>query len=175
MKNVADRVCDEMDLLASGDYDSLPERLRWSMHGGQNTGDTHVTKIIKDELIEKVLKWNIGVTFQIVALQAVMADLLSGDTIHHAFNLLVFGKKGSKPVGDKGGLNTMKGILQLRCLIIDEITMVGARQFADINPKLISFARAADPYVFDNKRDLLRVLISRVLEISGSCLSSCSS
>ena len=54
--------------------------------------NTHVIKMIKDELFEKVLKWNIGVTFQIVALQAVMADLLVGDTIHHAFNIPVFGK-----------------------------------------------------------------------------------
>ena len=80
-----------MDVLhvVTGDYDSFPEPLRWSMHGGPGTGETHVIKIVKEELLEKVLKWNIGVKFQIVALHAVMADLLSGDTIHHAFNLPV--------------------------------------------------------------------------------------
>ena len=38
VKKVADRVCDEMDVLVSGDHDSLPEPLRWSMHGGPGTG-----------------------------------------------------------------------------------------------------------------------------------------
>ena len=48
--------------------------------------------MIKEELCEKVLKWNTSVEFQIAALQAVMADLLQGDTIHHAFNILVFAR-----------------------------------------------------------------------------------
>ena len=120
---------------------SLPEPLRWSMHGGPGTGQTHVINIIKESLVEKVLKWNPGVKVQIVALQAVTADLLSGDTIHHAFDL------SAKPAGDKGDLNTMKAILQLRWLTIDEISMVSARWLADIDTKLRSFARAADPYV----------------------------
>ena len=106
-------------------------------------------KIIKEELFENVLKWNIGVKFQIVALQAVMADLLPGDTIHHAFNLTVFGKSGSKPAGDNGDINTMKGMLQLRCLIMDEISMVSARLLADVDTKLRSFAKAVDPDVKD--------------------------
>ena len=64
------------------------------MHGGPGTGKTHVIKMIKEELVEKVSKWNIGVNVRIVALQSVMADLLAGDTIHHAFNIPVFGKSG---------------------------------------------------------------------------------
>ena len=35
---VAKRVCDELNALASGDYESLSEPLRWSMHGGPGTG-----------------------------------------------------------------------------------------------------------------------------------------
>ena len=62
------------------------------MHGGPGTGKSHVIKIIKSELFEQVLKWKIVEDFQIVALQAVMADLLGGDTIHHALNLPVYGK-----------------------------------------------------------------------------------
>ena len=92
VKKVADRVCLEKAALQTGDYEALPEPLRWSMHGGPGTGKTHVIKIIKEELFETVLKWNIGVKFQIVALQAVMPDLLAGDTIRHAFNIPVFGK-----------------------------------------------------------------------------------
>ena len=78
-------------------------------------------------VVWKRTKIEFGVYFHIVALQAVMADLLSGDTIHHALNLPVFGKNGSKPSEDKSEINTMRGILQLRWLIIDEISMVRAR------------------------------------------------
>ena len=63
VKKVADRVCLEKVALQTGDYEALPEPLRWSMHGGPGTGKTHVIKIIKEELFEKVLKWNIGVKF----------------------------------------------------------------------------------------------------------------
>ena len=45
------------------------------MHGGPGTGKTHVINIIKEELFGHVLKFYIGVEFQIVALQAVMADV----------------------------------------------------------------------------------------------------
>ena len=38
VEQVAQRVCDEMNALASGDYESLSEPLRWSMHGGPGTG-----------------------------------------------------------------------------------------------------------------------------------------
>ena len=99
LKKVAERVCMEMHVLVSGDYDSLPEPLRWSMHGGPGTGKTHVIKIIKEERFEKVLKWNTGVEFQIIALQAVVAVfLLSGDTVHQAFNIPVIGTNESKPI-----------------------------------------------------------------------------
>ena len=76
--------------VAAGYIDTTREPLRWAMHGGPGTGKTHVINIIKEELFGKVLKWNTSVEFQIVALQAVMADLLQGDTIHHAFNIPVF-------------------------------------------------------------------------------------
>ena len=73
--------------LEAGYIDTTKEPLRWAMHGGPGTGKTHVTKTIKEELFGNVLKWNASVEYQIVALQAVMADLLQGDTIHHAFNI----------------------------------------------------------------------------------------
>ena len=65
--------------------------LRWSMHGGPGTGETHVIQIVKEELFDKLLKWNIGEQVQIVALQAVMAYLVSGDAIHHALNIQAYG------------------------------------------------------------------------------------
>ena len=80
--------------------------------------------------------------FNIVALHAVMADLLSGDTIHPAVSLPVFATDGSKPSGDKSEINTMKASLQFICLIIDAIRVARARLLADIDTKLRSCARA---------------------------------
>ena len=152
MKKVAERVCMEMDVLETGNYDALPEPLRWSMHGRPGTGKTHVIKIIKEELFENRSKRNIGVEVQIVALQAVKADLFAGDTIHHAFHFPVFGNV-SKPTGDKGAMKTMKAILQLRWLIIDEISMVSARLPADVDMKHCDYARAVDPFLKDANKN----------------------
>ena len=52
-----------IDLLVTEDYESLPEPLRWSMHGGPGAGETHVIKIIKEQLFETLLPWDIGVNF----------------------------------------------------------------------------------------------------------------
>ena len=64
----------------------------------------HVLKIIKQELFEKVLKWELGTEFQVVAFQAVMAGLLDGDTIHHALGLSVYKRNGEnhREDGTKG-------------------------------------------------------------------------
>ena len=88
---VVNQVCKEIRASNTGNYSDWSP-FRWSMHGGPGTGKSHVIKIIKSELFEQVLKWKIVENFQIVALQAVMADLLGGDTIHHALNLPVYGR-----------------------------------------------------------------------------------
>ena len=62
------------------------------MHGGPATGGSYIIKIIKTELFEKLLQFQIVEDFHLVALQAVMADLLGGDTIHHALNLPFVGR-----------------------------------------------------------------------------------
>ncbi len=102
MKKVVDRVCEEIKDVDRGKIDNGREPLRWAMHGGPGTGKTHVVKIVKNELFQKVLKWNTSVEFQIVAMQAVMADLFEGDTIHHAFNLPVYGRNFSTRLAEHG-------------------------------------------------------------------------
>ena len=52
VKKVAERVCMDIYALVTGDYESLPEPLRWSMHGGPGTGKTHLINIIKEQLFE---------------------------------------------------------------------------------------------------------------------------
>ena len=167
VKLVATRVCDEMWVVAKGDYSKLGEPLRWCMHGGPGTGMTHVIKILKDELFGEIFKWKMGAEFQIVAFQAVMADLLGGDTVHHALNIGVFGKQFQRREGsnDSKSLDVMKAVLQLRWLIIDEISMVSARLLADIDLKLRSYYKTVDKFALYNKGDLrpfagLNVLMS---------------
>ena len=82
VEKIADRVMVELRQEALGVPD-YGEPLRWLVHGGPGTGKSHVIKQIK-ELFQDVLHWNVGVQFNIVALQAVTANLLDGDTIHHA-------------------------------------------------------------------------------------------
>ena len=91
------------------------------------------------------MKWNVGVDFQIGALQATMAGLLQGDTIHHALGIPIFGQ-GHATTGSNQDIKIAKSILQWRWLIIDEISMVSAKLLARIDMKLRHYARTVDPY-----------------------------
>ena len=74
---VAQRVLRELRATACPARTAMGEPLRWCVHGGPGTGKSHVIKLII-ELFTTVLKWNMGVEFQVVALQAVMAEQLGG-------------------------------------------------------------------------------------------------
>ena len=128
--------------MALNDYSEVGEPLRWSMHGGPGTGKTHVINILKKELFETVLKWNVGVDFQIVALQATMADLLQGDTIHHALGIPIFGQ-GHADTGSNQDMKIAISILQWRWLIIHEISTVSWKLLAPVDMKLRHYARHA--------------------------------
>ena len=62
------------------------QQFLWLMHGGPGTGKSHVIKVIREELFEKQMKWAQGLDFQIGAFQAVNAEQLDGDTLHHALD-----------------------------------------------------------------------------------------
>ena len=79
---------------AANDSHNFGEPLRWLIHGGPGTGKSHVIKQVK-ALFRDVLHWDMGVEYQVVALQAVMADQLDGDTIHHACGIPVFNQAAS--------------------------------------------------------------------------------
>ena len=136
VEHVADRV--KRELLAEGmSQEDAGEPMRWLMHGGPGTGKSHVIRVIKDELFGKVLKWQVGVNYQVVALQAVMAELLGGDTIHHALGIPVYTRKGETHEEDMQNQSRIaKAALQWRWLIIDEISMVSAKLLAQIDMKL---------------------------------------
>ena len=108
------------------------------LQGGPGTGKSEVLTIVK-ELFRDVCGWEMGFEFQMMALQAVMAQLLEGDTIHHACGINPFGVKNDPKVAQKASqkqVETAARIMQWRWLFIDEISMVGAKLLAEVDMKL---------------------------------------
>ena len=138
---IVDRVLAEAkELGETGSIKSEP--MRWLLHGGPGTGKSHVIKLVHEELFGQILGWNMSVEYQIVALQAVMAEQLHGDTIHHALGIQVFGhKSGSAHKDWQRQDEVAKRVLQWRWLIIDEISMVSARLLGLVDEKLRNVVR----------------------------------
>ena len=82
-----------------------------------------------------------GVEFQVVTLQAVMAEQLGGDTIHHACGIPVNKRIDGGEDHLQRQQDIAKRVLQWRWLIIDEISMVSAKLLANIDMKLRSTIR----------------------------------
>ena len=127
-RKVAGRVCEEMETEQTaqgpeGGQAKQTEPLRWVLHGGPGTGKSYTLRKIRQELFEGVLGWQHGVEFQIVSFQAVMAELLDGDTIHHALGLDWAGDKAQTLLKS---LERAQQVLQWRWLILDEFSMVSA-------------------------------------------------
>jgi hypothetical protein len=85
-----------------------------------------------------LLGWTPGIDFQIAAFQAVNADNIDGDTLHHALGLTPFGTKrrtGNKSENSKKVAASQR-IAQWRWLIIDEISMVSVNFLAELDMHL---------------------------------------
>ncbi|CAE8714602.1 unnamed protein product [Polarella glacialis] len=133
LAKVVDRVIVEVDAISNPAIDA-GEPLIWLIHGRPGAGKSHVVKFAR-ELFEDVLQWTISQEYLMVALQAVMAEQLGGDTLHHALSIPCFGKF----TGDEQGpsqKDLAARLLQCRWLIIDEISMVSARLLAAADMKL---------------------------------------
>ena len=61
---IAGRVVEELRAEADGNAE-YGEPLRWCLHGGPGTGKSHVLKVVKEELFQGILKWDMGVNFEI--------------------------------------------------------------------------------------------------------------
>ncbi|CAE7576637.1 PIF2, partial [Symbiodinium sp. CCMP2456] len=125
IERVANRVKREMQTgeAYSGCFKTDEEPLRWMLHGGPGTGKTHAINILRDELFQGLLQWEAGIHFQCAALQAVTADMLDGDTLHHVFGLS-FGDTSKRTSNET----------KVRWLIIDEISMVSLELLAHAKP-----------------------------------------
>ena len=121
VEKIATRVMHELHAGPKPTNEDFGEPLRWCVHGGPGTGKSkHVIAFVK-ELFEQALHWDMGVHFQMVVFQAVMADLLGGDTIHHALGIPVRKHNDSNDDKIQKQLDVAMRVLQWRWLIIDEI------------------------------------------------------
>ena len=130
-EKVAGRVLTELQESRLEPNHSFPhaEPLRWVLHGGPGIGKSHTLKLLRTEFFEQVLEWQHGVEFQIVSFQAVMAELLDGDTIHHALGL---DWSGDRTQNVARTLERAHHALQWRWLILDEFSMVSAELLAQL-------------------------------------------
>ena len=126
------RIVEQMKAEMQPAEGATPEPLRWALHGGPGTGKSHTLKLIREELFEQIAGWTRGSQYQIVTLQAVMANDLDGDTIHHALGLNWQSASDDKISGSKF-LDLSAKAVQWRWLIIDEISMVSAELLARLD------------------------------------------
>eukprot|EP00438_Fugacium_kawagutii_P008899 Skav215707 [mRNA] locus=scaffold2573:242958:252224:+ [translate_table: standard] len=145
-RKVASQVLQEMSSQSPGGV----EPLRWAVHGGPGTGKSYVLNRIRKELFQDILGWKQGDEFQVVTLQAVMANDLNGDTIHHAFGLNWQGLGDERISGHKL-LDLSAKALRWRWLIIDEISMVSAELLARLELRCRELVRdlAQSKYAMD--------------------------
>ena len=126
-QQVAERVITEMqEDTYEPTTDQVSEPLRWALHGGPGTGKSYTLNLVRKD--EQLLGWQQGIHFQVVTLQAVMAEQLDGDTIHHALGLNWNGT--TKGISEAKLLTLSSTTLQWRWLFIDEISMVSAELLA---------------------------------------------
>ena len=141
LEQVAQRMCLELEQEGLGKKSEEP--LLWCVHGGPGTGKSKVLLLLK-ELFAKC-GWQMGLEYQMAALQAVMAEQLGGDTLHHACGInwrqenadndTCFSQRASK---------VAERVSQWKWLIIDEISMVSAKLLAEIDVKLREIMKKSD-------------------------------
>ena len=126
------------------------EPLRWALHGGPGTGKSYTLNLVRKELFEQILGWQQGIHFQVVTLQAVMAEQLDGDTIHHALGLNWNG--ASNGISEAKLLELCATTLQWRWLFIDEISMVSAELLARLELRCRELVRDISTRKFASNR-----------------------
>jgi DNA replication protein DnaC len=133
---ICNRVCDELE--DASNETQFKDPLMWLLHGTPGTGKSEVLLMAK-ELFTDVCGWSMGAEYQMVALQAVMAQLLGGDTIHHAVGINPFHVKqdtSSQQKNQRKQSDVAKRVMRWRWLFIDEISMVSAKLLAEVDMKL---------------------------------------
>ena len=112
-------------------------------HGHPGCGKSRLIAWIR-ELFEKVLGWQHGLQFVCLAFQNTMAAQIAGETIHHWCGISVVEGEGGSVVRDPNKLSTKCQLL--RWLLIDEISMVSAYLFGQLEMAVLKVVRRKIPY-----------------------------
>ena len=99
------------------------------VHGQARCGQSRVIAWIR-EAFETVLGWEHGVQFVCLAFQKRMAAQIAGETIHHWSGIPVLHSDGGTAAVDPHKLSTK--CQSLRWILIDEISMVSAQLFGQL-------------------------------------------
>ena len=133
-------ICKRMCVQLQEDISDAPmsDPLLWMVHGGPGTGKSEVLKLVKKLFLE-VCGWQIGLDYQVVALQAVTAQLLDGDTVHHACGINPFGASSGAKASQRAAqrkATVAERVGQWKWLLIDEFGMISPKLFAELDMKL---------------------------------------
>jgi hypothetical protein len=97
LEKICQRLCRELSQHAKSA--KLDEPLLCLAHGGPGAGKS--IKMLK-ELFRDVCDSQLGLEFQVAALQAVMAQQLGGDALHHACGISPFGEHKAQDDKSRG-------------------------------------------------------------------------
>ena len=119
--------CSPVGRDATVDNFGVSRPLLWLAHGGPRLGKSETIQLIQ-KLFANVLHRSIGIDFQIAALQAVMAERIGQDTLHHCCGIGTGGLKHESTSGQgmKRQSEIVKAVLQWRWLIMEEISMMSS-------------------------------------------------
>ena len=96
------------------------------VHGRPGTGKSAVILMLRRFFVE-VLQWHSGQEFVVAALQASVASMLGGETLHHVAGINPFYGQGNVQGGQAEKQKEVSDRLSLlRFLILDEIFMISA-------------------------------------------------
>ena len=125
---------------------STSEPLFDMAHGQPGCGKSRLIGWIR-EVFEEVLGWQHGVHFVCLAFQNTMAAQIAGETIHHWSGIPVVEADGGAAARDPHKLSTKCQLL--RWILIDEISMVSAQLFGQLEVAVSKVVRRRSPHRLD--------------------------
>ena len=144
LERVAHRVKDDLCADHADDSHSRSSHppLRWALHGGPGTGKSYTLRCLRKELFIEILGWKPNVQFKFLTFQAVMADQLDGDTIHHGVGL--HGRNADANMGSARMAELKRMGVLWRRLVLDEISMVSAELISRLEMRCREIGRNSD-------------------------------
>lgn len=119
------------------------EPLRALICGGPGVGKSY--GILSMKSLFKALGWRQSMQFQFAAFQAVVADQVGGDTLHHSCGVSF--SCGNRSTHER--MTKAKTLSMMRWLIIDEISQVGAELLSQCETNMRFAMQNAGTYKLD--------------------------